>query len=419
MADNEAHQTAGVPSPHRLFVAFEGGGAKALVHVGALKAIEDRGFEFKGVAGTSAGAIVAALKAVGYTADEIVDPIAHRTILDIYNEGSGKRRGATDILGRSTWSTIKRVRFFSDQSNRWLTFFWCAVVLAAIFLRISLTASLYNGFLTAIFVYVACTIFVFICLKMFFRKAGLASARSFRNTLNSMLCKKRLGPNEAERDILMADVNNDRYPCLRVVAADISSRQLRLFSSDSEDDQTLAIADIVTASMCIPFLFRPWKVGNKFHVDGGIVSNLPAWPFDEERELDFDAITIACEIIERDRRQVGDGLDLWFQNLVHTALFGSSILNKRGVPRLEIISLPTALGLLDFDISREKIFEIVSDAKAAAEAYIIRQLIDRPLLYTEACLRLRARVRPLLEDIPNALAAPNKIGRSRVAVAFP
>ena len=88
-----------------------------------------------------------------------------------------------------------------------------------------------------------------------------------------------------------------------------------------ESDQPLAIADIVTASMCIPFLFRPWKVGDKFHVDGGIVSNLPAWPFDEERELDFDAITIACEIAERDRRQAGDGLDSWFQNLVHTALF--------------------------------------------------------------------------------------------------
>jgi hypothetical protein len=110
---------------------------------------------------------------------------------------------------------------------------------------------------------------------------------------------------------------------------------------------------------------------------------------------------------------------LWFHNLVHTALFGSSILNKRGVQRLEIISLPTSLGLLDFDISRETIFEIVRDAKAAAEAYIIRQLIDRPSLYQEACLRLRARVRPLLEDIPDALAESDKIGRARVAIAFP
>jgi predicted acylesterase/phospholipase RssA len=49
---------------------FEGGGAKGLAHVGALKSIEGR-VDFVGVAGSSAGAIVAALVAVGYTADEL------------------------------------------------------------------------------------------------------------------------------------------------------------------------------------------------------------------------------------------------------------------------------------------------------------------------------------------------------------
>lgn len=46
---------------HRAFVAFAGSGAKRVVHVGALKALEDRGIALKGVAGTSAGALVAAL----------------------------------------------------------------------------------------------------------------------------------------------------------------------------------------------------------------------------------------------------------------------------------------------------------------------------------------------------------------------
>jgi NTE family protein len=133
----EANNSAGLPPSNRLFVAFEGGGAKALVHVGALKAIEERGFEFKGVAGTSAGAIVAALKAVGYTADEIVDPIAQRTILDSYNDGSRRRAGATDILGLSAWSAIKRVRFLAEQSNRRVLLLCYAGVLAAFFLSVS------------------------------------------------------------------------------------------------------------------------------------------------------------------------------------------------------------------------------------------------------------------------------------------
>lgn len=52
---------------------FEGGGVKGIGFVGAIKAIEDAGYEFENLAGTSAGAIVASLLAVGYTADELKD----------------------------------------------------------------------------------------------------------------------------------------------------------------------------------------------------------------------------------------------------------------------------------------------------------------------------------------------------------
>ena len=46
------------------FGIFEGGGVKGLAHIGALAAAQQRGVNFTGVAGTSAGAIVAALIAV-------------------------------------------------------------------------------------------------------------------------------------------------------------------------------------------------------------------------------------------------------------------------------------------------------------------------------------------------------------------
>lgn len=48
---------------------FEGGGVKGIGLVGALKRVEDEGVLVRGVAGTSAGALVAALYAAGYTAD--------------------------------------------------------------------------------------------------------------------------------------------------------------------------------------------------------------------------------------------------------------------------------------------------------------------------------------------------------------
>ncbi len=53
---------------------FEGGGAKGIAHIGALKAIEEYGLHINKVAGTSAGSIIATLIALGYTADEMYDP---------------------------------------------------------------------------------------------------------------------------------------------------------------------------------------------------------------------------------------------------------------------------------------------------------------------------------------------------------
>lgn len=50
---------------------FSGGGMKAIAFAGAIQVLEGRGFRFGDVAGTSAGAIVAALLASGYNSREI------------------------------------------------------------------------------------------------------------------------------------------------------------------------------------------------------------------------------------------------------------------------------------------------------------------------------------------------------------
>lgn len=50
---------------------FSGGGVKAFSFIGALELVEERGFEFERVAGTSAGAIIASFIAAGYKSEEI------------------------------------------------------------------------------------------------------------------------------------------------------------------------------------------------------------------------------------------------------------------------------------------------------------------------------------------------------------
>lgn len=55
----------------RIGLALGGGGAKGLAHIGVLEVFAKRGIVFDSVAGTSAGAIIAAASAAGFEADEI------------------------------------------------------------------------------------------------------------------------------------------------------------------------------------------------------------------------------------------------------------------------------------------------------------------------------------------------------------
>jgi NTE family protein len=52
---------------------FSGGGIKGFALIGAYQAIEQKGFAFKRIAGTSAGSIISAFIIAGYTADEILE----------------------------------------------------------------------------------------------------------------------------------------------------------------------------------------------------------------------------------------------------------------------------------------------------------------------------------------------------------
>ena len=57
--------------PLKVGLVLSGGGAKGLAHIGALKVIEASGVQIDYIAGTSMGAIVGALYASGYRAEEL------------------------------------------------------------------------------------------------------------------------------------------------------------------------------------------------------------------------------------------------------------------------------------------------------------------------------------------------------------
>ena len=57
-------------------LVLSGGGAKGLAHIGVLKAIDSAGLKIDYISGTSMGAIIGAMYAIGYSGEEI-EKIAH------------------------------------------------------------------------------------------------------------------------------------------------------------------------------------------------------------------------------------------------------------------------------------------------------------------------------------------------------
>lgn len=62
---------------YKLGVALSGGGARGFAHLGALKAMNERGMYPDLISGTSAGSLAGALYADGYTPDEIMELFKH------------------------------------------------------------------------------------------------------------------------------------------------------------------------------------------------------------------------------------------------------------------------------------------------------------------------------------------------------
>ena len=392
---------------HRAFVAFSGGGAKGVVHVGALKALEERGVRFVGLSGTSAGAIVATLAAADFRADELIDSATGRTILDQLNRIDPKLRRATDLFGRTGWLRVRLFRAAMRQSlPAPLALALLSLTPAMFGVAVALIVSDYK-LLKGLLGWVVLGGVVWYAYRSVL--GGLADVRRFRDALSQLL-QQKMFPAEPGRIVTMADFGIAGRPALKVVSANLSRRRLHLFSKERTPDT--AAADAVAASICLPVIFAPWMIKGELHCDGGIVSNLPAWPFDEERELDPEALTIAVEIEETTRRGKLDRFS-WLPAAVQTTLFGSGELNVRIAGPAEQLALSTRFGLLDFDVGAGAAAREVRDVTAAAGLRLDRRLFRLPEIYRNACQVAQALAVDGLDLSPGGRGGAHRV---RVAV---
>ncbi len=406
-----------VASRLRSFVVFEGGGAKGLVHVGALRALETEGrFDFQGYAGTSAGAIVAALAAAGICASDIVDPETGQTILDRVEE---RFRKPTSIFGRGRWPVIRAFRavwfFLKSRRKRFIAGLCFVLISAAFFVGVYYTLLPNIYMLFSIYGFVLSVGFALgIYMIGHFFSAGLGRLGDFRALLQAVL-QNKLFPNDPDHTVVFSDFGAGFGPTLKIVATNITNCSLTLFCP--ENTPNISVADAVCASICLPVLFGRWSVRGADYYDGGLVSNLPAWCFDEERLIDPKAVTIGIEI---DASPGAEDLakETWWVKAIRTIIFGASVLNKRAVNAFISIRLSTEVGLLGFDLGRPKTLQVVLDAENATRVQLQRHF-EEPRVLARFCQLAQVVVQKELENNPEALKTRviSKKIRASLAVA--
>ncbi|HEX4846203.1 MAG TPA: patatin-like phospholipase family protein, partial [Geothrix sp.] len=100
-----------IPGMPRVGLALSGGGARGLAHIGVIQRLEEIGLPLGSVTGTSAGALVGALYASGFSGREIEDLFRRRDLTRAFLEPLLRNPGET--LGEqeereSTFLSVER-----------------------------------------------------------------------------------------------------------------------------------------------------------------------------------------------------------------------------------------------------------------------------------------------------------------------
>lgn len=200
-------------------LVLEGGGVKGIAIAGAYTVLEKAGYSFHRIAGTSAGAIVAALMAAGYTASElkaVIDTVEYPRFAD---PGFIDRFG---IAGKS--------------------------------LSVLFEKGIYEGQYLENLV------------------ADLLAKKGIRTFGDLRLAGE--GPNVRDAYklvVIVADVTR-----AKMIRLPWDYREYGL------DPDRQSIAAAVRASAAIPFFYEPSRLGSSYLVDGSLVSNFPVALFESQ-----------------------------------------------------------------------------------------------------------------------------------------
>src|SRR4051794_17693332 len=212
-----------VSGPAIADLVLEGGGVKGIGLVGAISVLEERGYKFNRVAGTSAGSIVGALIAAGYSGAELLPIMQNLDYLKFRDGGVIDHLG---VFGKALSILVERGIYEGNYLKTWLG-----------------------------------------------EQLAAKNVHTFGD-LKLIDTDSKLPPYKLV--VMTSDISQG---CLRRLPWDYGHYEI-----DGGADE-VPVVDAVRASMSIPFFYEPVKLKasdgeDSWLVDGGMLSNFPVDTFD-------------------------------------------------------------------------------------------------------------------------------------------
>ncbi|MBO4560473.1 MAG: patatin-like phospholipase family protein [Bacteroidaceae bacterium] len=228
-------------------LVLSGGGAKGMAHIGVIRALEENGIPIDYIAGTSMGAVIGSLYAMGYSPDEMEELIRSDEFKTWYT-------GSKDMS----------YQFYFKQNPP-----TPALISAQIAIRDSMTVirPMVNSVVNPL-------------------QMNLAFIDVFAGA--SAACER--------------DFNKLMVP-FRAVASDVFNKKSIILSNGD-------LGNSVRASMSFPFVFSPIKIDSIIAYDGGIYDNFPVDVMVSEFNPDFIVGSVVAVSPEEPEIEIPDEYDL-------------------------------------------------------------------------------------------------------------
>lgn len=303
---------------NELDIVCEGGGVKGVALLGALKELEDAGAKFRKVAGTSAGAIVASLIAVGYTTDEIKK--------EVFDNGLGNL-------------------IFGNRLNKILAIF--ASVVNVPFRKGFCNTKHFKEYLDELFEKKGKTTFKDVCTGEF------------------------------ELKMIASDITNNR---LLILPDDLPNDLKEEYKI--EDPMDFRISDAVIMSMSFPGYFMPYVLKYKnneenkesYIVDGGLCSNFPIWIFDINRGTKPKCPTFGINLSEDEKLlkdKKGVFLHQYLFNMVKTVIANYEIKRLSEESKMRTINVPVPnISPIKFNLTEKQIKDLYESGRDAVKLFL-------------------------------------------------